>query len=327
MQTHAYYYSELQDLLHPLTTFVWKDGTDRDLPGDILYTQAVLLQDFIYVGIALWQLPHGFVPNKAVKAAKLYAISTDLTTWEALDTPDVENFALTTFHSQLVIVGGSSVSTKKALNNLWTSSKGTKWKQTLPPMPTSRSESTAFNTGNFSAGKPEYLVVAGGVGKMNEPVGVVEVLVDNCWKSVCSLPKPCFSVRVAFHYGIVYLIGGPGSFHCEVFCKLESLIATCAETSIGRSNYIQLWKPFHSQHRVYSPVSFGDKLIEVGRREDCKILAYSPMSQSWIHVGDLPVNLSATTALITPANELAVVGRRTDVVKFIVLKASLKSEY
>ena len=250
-------------------------------------------------------------------------------TWKTLDTPDVDNFALSCYHSRLVIVGGKSVSTNDNLNDLWTlTNKKTKpWQNTLPPMFTPRSESTAFNTRSFDPEKPEYLMVAGGVGYMNLPVSLVEVLVEGRWLSLCPLPKPCFQVRVAYHYSIVYLIGGLGSYYCEVFCKLDSLITACAQAGVGGMN-AGLWKSFRSLQRVYSPASFGDKLIRVGRREDYKIHAYCPFSRSWVHVGDLPVNLSSTTALVTPSNKLVVIGRRTDLENgFKLLRASSISKY
>lgn len=282
----------------------------------------MFLHDSIYVGLSLWR--HGTAESNLptrFKVHYLYCIAADLCSWEKLTTANVENYALTCYQSQLVLVGGTCMSTMKALRKLLVSTAGTNWQPSLPPMPTSRSESVAFSTG-----QPEYLVVAGGVGDTNRPVDVVEVLVRNEWFSLCPLPLPCCQVRVAVHYGNVYLMGGPGSYYCQVFCRLESLKAACAQASAGRSD-IKLWGYFRSERRIYSPVSFGGHLMEIGRRSDSNIHAYFPSTQSWVHVGDLPSSVSSTTTLVTPSGELVVIGRQTNSEVFTVLKASLRSKH
>lgn len=55
-----------------------------------------------------------------------------------------------------------------------------------------------------------------------------------------------------------------------------------------------------------------------GSRSD--ILSYSPHTQSWVKVGDLPVGLSSTCSIVLPTGELLVMGEGC------AFKGSLKGE-
>lgn len=238
--------------------------------------------------------------------------------------PSTESFALAAYQSQLVLIGGRSVATKSTVNTVnWVTLAGEKQKklEPLPPMPTSRCDCTAFTIGT-----PEYLIVAGGVGTASKPVDVVEVLVKNQWYSLRSLPRPCCQVKVAFHYGIVYLTGGLGSYYCQVFCRLEALKAACAKVSNGKLDDSGYWQPFDSSNRIYSPASYGSWLVDVGGQliKVSKILAFSLLTKLWVHIGDLPCNMSFITTLVTPSGELMVFGRAADSVHGLrAMKASL----
>ena len=130
--------------------------------------QCVLLQDKIYLG-------GGY-------RASLFISSTDLNSWSQVTTP-THYYGLTTYHSQVVLVGGREHDTDMVTNKLWTLKGGMNWQPSLPPMPTSRYDSSALNTGS-----PECLVVSGGKASGGY-VDVVEILEDNEWSSVQPLPK------------------------------------------------------------------------------------------------------------------------------------------
>ena len=306
----CFHHKTLQDLLHPLTTFEWKESKKLEVRDPTLCTRAVYLNGYIYIGIsACFSAIHG----------KVYALSTDLTTWNAVTPTKREGFALTTFQSKLVLVGGKCETTKELYNTLLTSSDGTEWQdKTLPPMSAGRSEALAF-----SVGENEYLIVAGGVDSSNRPVNTVEVLVGQRWFSLSPLPRPCCQVRVTFHCGNVYLFGGPGSYYCQVFCRLAALKKACIEAKKNNTDKT-LWEQFPSVDRIHSPVSFRGQLIDMGRRRSSKICAYNPFTRTWVHVEDLPIRYSASTAVVTSAGELVVIGRSSFTAK--AFKATMTSK-
>ena len=84
------------DILHPLASLEWRQC--RRLPVDVGDARAVWLKDKVYVG-------GGATSGSLRDHARLYVYTPATDTWSKLDTP-VYFFALTTYHSQLVLVGG-----------------------------------------------------------------------------------------------------------------------------------------------------------------------------------------------------------------------------
>ena len=73
--------------------------------------------------------------------------------WDMLDTP-TQWYTLTSYNSQLVLVGGMDPNTGTATNQLWVLDEQRKWTQPLPPMTIERYQASAVNGG--------HLIVAGG---------------------------------------------------------------------------------------------------------------------------------------------------------------------
>ena len=118
------------NLLHPLTSFQWRECfTDND---GVLWRGAhcVLLNNKIYVG----------------NIASLHECSADLSSWRQLPLP-VYRYALTTYQDRLVLVGGARKSSSilrarnsRSSDKLWASIDGQTWDSSLhTPLPTRRS--------------------------------------------------------------------------------------------------------------------------------------------------------------------------------------------
>ncbi|MCG8621144.1 MAG: hypothetical protein MJE68_03945, partial [Proteobacteria bacterium] len=107
--------------------------------------QAVCLKDKVYVGGGV-TTESSFRPD-----ARLYIYTPATDEWTTLDTP-VYFFALTTYHSQLVLVGGEEYVGEDVLgeptNKLWILSEDGQWQETLPPMPTPRTDTSAVSHGD-----------------------------------------------------------------------------------------------------------------------------------------------------------------------------------
>lgn len=295
------------DILHPLATFHWEEC--GSLPGRLYYPQCVLLHDKLYVA------------NRSKwPSDKLYVSSTTLSSWSTLTTP-VHAYALATYHSQLVLVGGTDSTAGVIYNKLWTSSGTTKvnWQPSLPPMPTMRFSCSAVNIG-----APELLIVAGGVGVKYVRVDIVEVLTGEQWTTVQPLPQICESLHHAIHNGILYFGYSNRIFHCNV----DTLLYTCKPGEDKMRLSRSLWRQLRTPHYCSSLLSFKYHLSIIGRNaelygenhDDDKIFTLTPSGQSWVLVAKLPI--SASTGLILPmqGDVLAI----TD--GYRILKGSLQSK-
>lgn len=213
-----------------------------------------------------------------------------------MDAPTGE-FGLTTYNSQLVLVGGVEMPTKQYHNNspisdLWLSSDGRHWERTLPPMLAARYRPLTVNTGTT----PECLVVAGGYENPE-----VEVYRDGKWSFVTSLPFDCDVLSSTIHNGAWFVGGGKtnDSTHAFdstfVYCDVKVLVSAAKKGA----NDSKLLKK--------SPISFHDELLLASYEEELfiienssgKISAYSPCSQCWIHMGNTPGQLSMGSAIVS----------------------------
>ena len=299
------------DILHPLASFDWAECTP--LPVHMRNPNCVLLQDKIYVG--------GGITRYGESNFSLFISSTDLNLWSQVTTP-TRYYGLSTYLSQVVLVGGKERDTDMVTNKLWTLKGGMNWQPSLPPMPTSRYLSSALNTGS-----PECLVVSGGVVRSNA-LNIVEILKDNEWSSVQPLPKTCHCLKSILNKRRLYLMGGYEQGYSVFHCKLESLLNENYTREISHS--IGLWSELKIHLEHSSPLSFANQLISTGGYRGAfssEICAYSPHTLSWLHVGNLPIELSMTATIVLPTGELVVLGGFSSSNSNRVFKASLKGNY
>ena len=293
------------DILHPLATLHWKQCSS--LSVDINEAQCVFIDNKIYVG-------SGFT-----SPGQLFVFSTNLDLLSELTTPTIQ-FALTTYNSQPVLVGGMLSSTNRLSNQLWIRNerKGIWDPSLLPPMRKARRGSSAVNTGNTECIVVAGGLVAGGHGE-TRPVGVVEVLKGGQWSRLQPLPEPCGIMTSTLHNGKWYLNSLEGYIFC---CNLESLLMGYEESS-------DVWSKIDNNDTGFSLVSFGRQLITVRRSRllpTSSIHALSPLTQSWVHVGDMLGELFYSSIIILPTRELVAIGIYSEVGGCSVLKASLTSE-
>ena len=253
--------------------------------------------------------------------AKLF-ISKNATTplvWDVCHTP-IERYALTTYHSQLVLVGGWKPSVLEPTNKLWTlsSDAGMNWQPSIQEMPTKRWGASAMNTGT-----PEYLVVAGGVGIYDSALDKVEVFTGKKWCTVEPLPELHFYLKWALHKGKYYLCGGYPTNSAVYCCDIKSILKSCEQSGVNTTPF-PLWSQFPVPSEFSSLVSFGQNLISIAYNSSPDVVALSPLNQSWVHVGKLPVALDSAASIVLPTGELLVIGGIS--LYSSVLKATLRGE-
>lgn len=307
------------NIFHPLVEFHWTEA--RLLPHLGSLPQCTLLNGTLYV----LGMQH-----------KLYACSNteELISWDLYSVP-ARGSGLGTYHSQLVLAGGSST------NKVWVSDKGINWKPSLPPLLTRRYRPCLVNTGS-----PEFLVIAGGFedsrckAVRKSTVLEVEVLVGKQWLSIQPLPKPYYyCLGPLVHNGILYLslVDRSRDFISHIYCKMESLVAACTQVTPTSSKSGLVWKELTEcgENASCCLTTFKDKLIAIpnlliywnyaGAAVSlyAHLLSTSHVTSSWVNVGESLDGISAATLL--PTGELVVVGFTNG--RSALLKASTKGSY
>ena len=198
------------------------------------------------------------------------------------------------------LVGGRERGNKEVTDKLWTLTSHDQWREILPPMTVKRCGASAV----------EYvknIIVAGGQNDRRGYIDIVEVYNGHHWTKAQCLPKPCWWMKSAVLSGYWYLMGGNEQGK-EVYCaSLASLVASC---QLSEELLPSVWKRLTDvPHELSSLVVFGNRLIAVGGYPlTSSIHAYSPHTQSWIRVGDMPIGLNSTCAVVLPTGSLMVIG-------------------
>ena len=297
------------DILHPLAFLRWSSKCSV-LPVGICFAQAVLLEDRLYLG-------GGMTSGNHRDDARLYVYTHTTDMWSMMETP-VLWFALISYHSQLVLVGGRNYIDEKILgpvtNKLWTKDKHT-WLKSIPPM----------TKGRYSASAVEFagnILVAGGADNITD----VEVYNGHHWTTIHHLPDPCQHMKSAVLNGHLYLMGGilQGK---RVYCAPLDILCKPSENPPP-----SLWKRHPDvPHEYFSPVVIGNRIIAVGGgigSPSSSIHAYSPHTQSWVHVGDMPIGLGHTCTAVLPNGKLMIIGgwSSTSQLNSCVYQASLNGK-
>ena len=273
----------------------------------------------IYVGVTVYIQSCGTPrpdPLQEQQSGKVYSSNADLRSWTSLSVPgDIVRFGLGTYHSQLVLAGGKNISARRKVSDVWASDDGTNWQQSesLPPLSVACSMPAIINTGS-----PEYLLVAGGYDSISEPLIRVDVLMEKQWVSIKPLPKLCCVSSSTIHNGNLYIIGSKSrwDYMYPIYCRLDSLLAACVQARTGEKSVTtaELWKPLNCPFPVSCSASFNKQLL-LFVPSVLTIFAYSPLVQSWVHVGDFPKHFQPKLSVVLPSGECLVITGRFSVLK------------
>lgn len=232
----------------------------------------------------------------------VYDIRRDL--WEIHSRSPTRSPALTTYHSQLVLIGGREIATHRATNIVFVWQER-EWRPSLPPMTLARYRASAISSGS-------HIIVAGGLVTPThstvDSTGHVEVFDGHFWMIVQSLPMACRCMKSALH-NRMWCLGGGEEQGSEVFrATVQSIV-----DSTRQPTQPQVWTRLPPiPHQICGIASFGQQLVAIGGRPDnTMISAYFPPNQSWVHVEDTPSFSSlpplSSCALALPTGGLMVV--------------------
>ena len=250
--------------------------------------------------------------------------------WTTLPPLPVKWFGLGQVNGKLVAVGGKNDDYQLA-NDVYTYDKRSqKWKQTIPPMPTAR-----HSPGVSSL--PSALVVAGGLALSY--IDAVEIFkpATSQWYRTDPLPTACHDISLVAIGNTCYTLGGfNGSrLNQALYASVDDLLGNAVPanqaTHSGSSDTQSAWKTLPNTP-TYQPAAavLAGNLLAIGGKEKCergadmkKFYMYSPSTNSWIYISDLPAPRSATAAAVLSSTEVLVIGGRDGTKVNTVYKGTL----
>ena len=293
------------DLLDPLVSLHWEKR--NDLPVEIAEAHSVWLNGKLYVG--------GGSIYGGVSDAQLLVYSPSEDSWEVIPTP-TEHYALATYHSQLVLVGGRDPTTAKSTSKVWLL-EDRSWvpHPTVPDMPVSTSWSSAVGFG-------DYLVVSGS--EQDEGSRAMSVFDGQSWLSAQALPERLRGEYNAVNGDDWYLSAGEKVYRTS----LKALVASAVSPSSAAQSVVWERLP-DTPHELSGITWFRDHLLVVGGKnlswKHTAIYAYNPQANVWEHVSDLPGDgYYGNCCAVLPTGELLVIGGSRTYQR--VLKATITGE-
>jgi N-acetylneuraminic acid mutarotase len=250
--------------------------------------------------------------------------------WTALPPLPVRWFGLGQVNGKLVAVGGERRNKKS--NNIYTyDEQSRKWKQTIPPMPTVGRYSSAILSlqsallmaGGDASTVPETLNII--FIKHLDAVNIFKVDTSQ-WYTTNPLPVACQDISLVAVGNICYALGGYGGsyFNQALYASVDDLLGNAVPanqtTHNGSSDTQSAWKklPNTPTYRPAAAVLAGT-LFAIGGKETSKggadkkeVYMYSPSTNSWIYISDLPAPQSVTTVAVLSSTEILVIGGRDD---------------
>ena len=262
----------------------------------------------------------------------IYCYDPSQDNWTTLPPLPVKWFGLGQVNGKLVAVGGRK-SDSSTTNEVYTyDERSKKWKQTIPPMPTTR-----HSPGVLSL--QSALVVAGGDDLIVNESDAVEIFKADTsqWYITDPLPTACRDISLVAIGNTCYALGGykdASSLNQALYASVDDLLHNAVPanqtTHSGSSDTQSAWKTLPDTP-TYGPAAavLGGHLLTVGGKQaeyadedsdkdddedefegaDMKeVYTYSPSTNSWIYISDLPAPRYATAVAVLSPSEILVIG-------------------
>ena len=244
--------------------------------------------------------------------------------WTTLPQLPAKFFGLGQIKGKLVVVGGLSRLQRQETNEVYMlldeSSK--KWNRMIPSMPTARWHPSILSL-------PSVLIVAGGYNLSTNATyrNTVEIFKSDTsqWYRTDPLPTACLGMSLVTTGNTCYALGGyfEGShlnqaLHASIDDLLHNAVPASQIARRGSNDSQSAWKalPNTPSYRPAAAILVGNLLAIGGRETSCggaakkEVYMYSPSTDSWIYISDLPAPRSHTTATVLSSIEVLVIGGR-----------------
>jgi N-acetylneuraminic acid mutarotase len=193
-----------------------------------------------------------------------------------------------------------------------------KWKQTIPHMPTAR-----YSPGVLSL--QSALVVAGGnIPSYSDAVDIFKADTSR-WYRTDPLPTACQDISLVGD--TCYALGGYNGSRLNqaLYATIDDLFRNAVPikqtTHSGSSDTQSAWKTLPNTP-IYRPAAamLAGSLLAIGGREKStagaamkEVYMYSPSTNSWNYISDLPAPRSSTAGAVLSSTEILVIGGYDDV--------------
>ena len=235
--------------------------------------------------------------------------------WTTLPPLPVGGFGLGQVNGTLVAVGGKKSGGQTSSEVYTYDERSRKWKQTIPPMPTARRYPGVLSL-------QSALIVAGGVRLLF--ISAVEVfrLDTSQWYRTDPLLTAYRNMSLVAIGNTCYALGGyNGSYlnqalYASVGDLLRNAVPANQTTHSGSSDTQSAWKTLPNTP-AYGPAAavLAGKLLAIGGKETSKggadkkeVYMYSPSTNSWIYINDLPAPRSFTAVAVLSSARVLVIG-------------------
>ena len=238
--------------------------------------------------------------------------------WTTLPPLPVRYFGLGQVNGKLVAVGGQKSGGQTSSEVYTYDERSRKWKQTIPPMPTAR-----WFPGVLSL--QSALVVAGGNRVYGIYTDAVEIFKPDTsqWYRTDPLPTACRHISLVAIGNTCYALGGykyPSSLNQALYGSVGDLLRNAVPanqtTHSGSSDTQSVWKMLPNTP-TYQPAAavLAGNLLAVGGYETSEggadkkeVYMYSPSTNSWIYISDLPAPRCDTAVAVLSSTRVLVIG-------------------
>ena len=241
--------------------------------------------------------------------------------WTTLPPLPVNYFGLGQVNGKVVAVGGRKKN-RVTTNEVFTyDERSRKWKQTLPPMPTARRSASVLSL-------QSALLVVGGITSNGEYTDAVEIFKADTsqWYRTDPLPTACSNISLVAIGSTCYALRGyqyPSHLnqaqHASVDDLFHNAVPVNQTTHSGSSANTQpAWKTL-ANTPTYEPaaavlagnlLAIGGKLKETteGGADKKEVFMFSPSTNSWIYISDLPEPRYTTAVAVLSSTEILLIG-------------------
>ena len=267
----------------------------RDIPTGTSYAQAVVIRGIVYVG-------GGFTGSDDDYRIQQYSPTDDR--WSTLPPAPVYYFGMGELNGQLVTVGGRTTQRVFTGKVHTLNSSTQKWVESIAPMPTARSRPAVLSL-------PSCLTVVGGRDQHVTNLSDVGIFMPHTsqWHKASPAPSPLCNMSTTVINNKCFIA------ECDS-TKVYQLCVTLQQTTTDYSNTPQVITEWTNlcdlPHKWSSLGSINGCLLAVGGRHMFNpittILGFSPITNTWKTVGELPEPRRNCTTVLLPTGELLVMG-------------------
>ena len=246
----------------------------------------------------------------------VYCYATSQDSWTTLPPLPVKWFGLGHTDGKLVAVGGWKKNGDQT-NAVYTyDEQSRKWKQKIPPMPTSRVYPSVLSL------KSQLLVIGGYSPSYSAAVEIFRSDVSQ-WFMTDPLPKACCDMSIVAIDNVCYALGGfkhPLHLNQAVCASITDLLRSAVPANeteqIDVSFTKSVWKTLPNTP-TYEPAAavLAGKLLAIGGTKTAKkganrkeIYTFSQSANSWTYIGDLPAPRFDAAVAVLSSTEILVIG-------------------